>query len=44
VTRVANAHLDPERLVIIAVGDRSRIESELESLGRGTPAIWSGEF
>jgi predicted Zn-dependent peptidase len=44
VTRVANAHLDPDRLVIVAVGDRSRIESELASLGRGTPAVWSGDF
>lgn len=44
VTRVAKGHLDPDRLVIVAVGDRSRIEPELASLGRGAPAIWSGEF
>ena len=41
---IANAHLDPNRLVIIAVGDRSRIEPELASLGRGTPVVWSGDF
>lgn len=44
VTRVARTHLNPDRLAVVAVGDRSRIESELASLGRGTPVVWEADF
>ncbi|MEW5982090.1 MAG: hypothetical protein AB1806_06935, partial [Acidobacteriota bacterium] len=44
VTRAARLHLDPDRLLVVAVGDRSRIESGVAGLGRGTPEIWNAEF
>ena len=35
VQRVAREHLEPRRMVIVAVGDRARIETELRKLGYG---------
>jgi len=36
VHRVANQYLQPDRIVVVAVGDRSRIEPELKALDLGT--------
>lgn len=37
VTRVAAAHLDPQRLLTVVVGDREKIGASLERLGLGAP-------
>jgi predicted Zn-dependent peptidase len=39
ITRVAAAHLHPERLRAVIVGDRARIAPELETLGFGEPDV-----
>ncbi len=44
VTRAAQAHLDPDRLVIVAVGDRARIDGDLAALDRGAPVVRESEF
>jgi zinc protease len=35
VLRVARKHLKPEEAIVVAVGDRGKIESELEKLNLG---------
>jgi predicted Zn-dependent peptidase len=39
VTDVAVRHLDPDRSVVVAVGDRARIEDDLRRLGLGDPTL-----
>jgi zinc protease len=36
---VAKKHLVPERMVVVAVGDRSKIESQISKLNLGTIAF-----
>jgi zinc protease len=37
---VAKKYVDPSRLVVVAVGDRSKIEPELKKLDLGPIAVW----
>jgi zinc protease len=39
VTDAAVRHLDPDRSVVVAVGDRARIEDDLRRLGLGEPSV-----
>ncbi len=41
VTRAAERHLDPARLITLVVGDLDATRSGLEALGLGEPVIWS---
>ena len=43
VTRAAAAHLDPERLLTLVVGDLELIAKDLEQLGLGQPVVLSAE-
>ena len=42
-TAVARKYLVPEKMVVIAVGDRSKIEVPLKELGLGPVEIWDAE-
>lgn len=44
VTEVAARHLDPGHAVVVAVGDRARIEDDLCRLGLGEPAVTVAEL
>jgi zinc protease len=44
VTDAATRHLDPDRTVVVAVGDRARIEDDLRRLGLGDPALTMAEL
>jgi len=44
VTRVAAAHLHPERLVTLVVGDLDVVGKDLEQLGLGQPVVLSPDF
>jgi predicted Zn-dependent peptidase len=37
ITRVAAAHIHPDRLVTVVVGDRDKVGASLEQLGLGSP-------
>lgn len=39
IARVARAHLHPERMLTLIVGDRPALESSLASIGLGDPAV-----
>ena len=39
VTAAAQRHIQPDSLTVVAVGDRSRIESDLGTLGIGSPQV-----
>jgi len=39
VTLAATRHLDPDRSVVVAVGDRAQIEDDLRRLGLGEPSV-----
>jgi zinc protease len=43
VSRVMSRHLDPERLVTLAVGDIEAIGADLQALGLGDPVVLSPE-
>jgi zinc protease len=43
VRRVADEHLSPDRMVVVAVGDRARIEPEIEQLKLGTVEAGSAD-
>ena len=40
---VARKYLVPDKMVVIAVGDRSKIEMPLKELGLGQVEIWDAE-
>jgi predicted Zn-dependent peptidase len=44
VTDVAVRHLDPARSVVVAVGDRARIEEDLRRLGLGEPTLTTADL
>ncbi len=44
VTDAANRHIHPERLVVVAVGDRAKIEDGLRALGLGDPLIATADL
>ena len=44
VTGAATRHLDPDRSVVVAVGDRARIEDDLRQLGLGEPALTTADL
>jgi zinc protease len=39
VQRVARAYLDPDRMVVVSVGERRKILPQLQKLGLGQPEI-----
>jgi zinc protease len=43
VRRVAHDHLHPERLQVVAVGDKGALTGQLEQLGLGPPATYGAE-
>jgi predicted Zn-dependent peptidase len=43
VTRAAAAHLDPDRLITLVVGDLDAVAGDLEQLGLGDPVVLSAE-
>jgi zinc protease len=42
-TAVARKYLVPDKMVVIAVGDRSKIEMPLKELGLGQVEVWDAE-
>ncbi len=44
VTEAAIRHIHPERLVVVAVGDRAKIDDGLRSLGLGDPLIGTADL
>jgi zinc protease len=40
---VAKKYLVPDKLVVVAVGDRSKIESGLKELNLGRLEVWDAE-
>jgi predicted Zn-dependent peptidase len=42
-TAAAERHLHPDQLVVVAVGDRAKLESQLASLGLGDPLVTTVE-